>query len=90
MWENEWELMAKSFDSRGRILIPKDIREAHNIGPGSPVIIESTPEGILLRPALSKEEALERLIGAINGETRRQDAEPMDPVQVKAIWEPDV
>ena len=52
-------------DERGRVLIPKELRDAHGLNPGSPVILEPTDRGIELRPALPKEEAMRRLRGVI-------------------------
>lgn len=75
-------------DERGRVLLPKDVREAHGLTPGSPVIVESGPDGVLLRAALPKEEALRRLKGAINKRTKCKDAPLLDPLEAKRIWEP--
>ncbi|MBI4393109.1 MAG: AbrB/MazE/SpoVT family DNA-binding domain-containing protein [Euryarchaeota archaeon] len=80
--------MATTVDERGRVLIPRGIREEQGLAPGSPVIIESTKDGVLLRPALQREEALRRLNGAINVKNRKRGVEPMDPLAVKQIWEP--
>lgn len=80
--------MAPTVDERGRVLLPKALREAHGLTAGSPVIIESGPAGVLLRAALPKEEALARLAGAVNRTTRRRGATPTDPLELKRIWEP--
>lgn len=80
--------MTTTVDERGRILLPKDMRDAHGLTPGSPVIVESEPDGVRLRAALPKEEALRRLEGAINAETRKPGAKPIDPLETKRIWEP--
>ena len=87
-WEKRWERMATTVDERGRVLIPRDMREEHGFSPGSPVIIESTADGVVLQPALPREEALRRLNGAINAKTRKRDAVPLDPLDVKKVWEP--
>lgn len=88
MWEEEWENVSTTMDDRGRVLIPKDLREAHGLQPGAPVIIESAEDGVRIRPALPKDEALDRLAGVVNASTRRGDAEPGDPLEAKEIWEP--
>lgn len=75
-------------DERGRVLLPKALRDAHGMTPGSPVIVESGPDGVLLRSALPKEEAWRRLEGAVNKRTRRTGAAPLDPLELKRIWEP--
>ena len=38
-------------DARGQMVIPKDIRQRFGLSAGSLLLVESTPEGILLRPA---------------------------------------
>lgn len=36
--------------SKGQIIIPKSVREAHRWAPGTEFIVEDTPQGILLTP----------------------------------------
>lgn len=36
--------------SKGQIIIPKPIRDAHHWRPGTEMIVESVADGILLRP----------------------------------------
>jgi AbrB family looped-hinge helix DNA binding protein len=36
--------------SKGQVILPKSIREAHRWQPGTEFIVESTAEGVLLRP----------------------------------------
>jgi AbrB family looped-hinge helix DNA binding protein len=84
LWERKWEPMTTTVDERGRILIPREFREAHGLTPGRAVIIEDTPEGVTLRAALPKADALARLAGAIKT-PRAKDAP--DPLHAKRIWE---
>ncbi len=37
--------------SRGQVILPKSIRDAHRWQPGTEFVVEETTEGILLRPA---------------------------------------
>jgi AbrB family looped-hinge helix DNA binding protein len=37
--------------SKGQIILPKSVREAHRWQPGTEFIVEDRPEGVLLRPA---------------------------------------
>lgn len=39
--------------SKGRIVLPKAVREAHRWQPGTEFTVEDTGDGILLRPARS-------------------------------------
>jgi len=36
--------------SKGQVIIPKSVREAHRWTPGTEFTIEDTPQGVLLRP----------------------------------------
>lgn len=82
--------MSTKVDDRGRVLIPKEIRQAANLEPGRSVRVELDEDGHpVIRPVRSPEAFLDRLVGAISEETRRSDAEPTDPLEVKAMWEPE-
>jgi AbrB family looped-hinge helix DNA binding protein len=76
-------------DDRGRVLIPKEIREKLGLDPGTSVLIHADEDGVHLRPALPREEALGRLIGGITEENASEGSESLDPLDVKKIWEPD-
>lgn len=80
--------MATTVDERGRVLIPKDLREATGVIPGRSVRVFEEDGEIRIRPQLSPEEAIKSLFGAINEETRDPDADPIDPLDLKRIWEP--
>lgn len=77
--------MTVTVDERGRILIPKELREAHGLSPGSAVVISETNGGIEIRRALSRQDALKRLEGAIPKDAR---GPRLDPLKLKKIWEP--
>ena len=77
-------------DERGRVLIPKNMRRAKHLTPGQPVQVDQTSDGVVIRPVLSRKEALKRLEGAINEKTLSKHAEKLDPLDLKKIWEPKV
>lgn len=81
--------MVTKIDDRGRVLIPKEMRDELGLEPGCSVLIEADEDSVHLRPALPRNEALDRLMGGITEENARSDAEPLDPLDVKKIWEPD-
>lgn len=82
--------MPTKVDDRGRVLIPKEIREKAHLEPGRSVRVELDEDGHpVIRPVRSPGDFLERLVGAINEDTRRSDAEPVDPLEVKRMWEPE-
>jgi AbrB family looped-hinge helix DNA binding protein len=37
--------------SKGQVILPKSVRDAHHWRPGTEFIVESTADGVLLRPA---------------------------------------
>ena len=37
--------------TKGQVILPKAIRERRRWGPGTRLIVEDTPEGVLLKPA---------------------------------------
>lgn len=41
--------MHVTIDKAGRVVIPKSLRERHNMYPGASMEIESGPEGVLIR-----------------------------------------
>ena len=71
-------------DERGRVTLPQDIREAAGLTPGREVRIERTPDGVLLRPALSKEEIVAKLEGA--ADSSKVPGKRIDPLRLKEIW----
>lgn len=76
--------MSTLVDERGRILVPKDLRAQFGLEQGCPVIVEAEADGIKLRRAMPRKEALDRLAGVIPRSARRL---PMDPLSLKRIWE---
>ena len=47
--------MQVKVDKFGRMVLPKEIRDDFNIGPGSVLDVEETPEAIVLRPVVNEE-----------------------------------
>lgn len=37
--------------TKGQVILPKAVREERHWGPGTRLVVESTPEGVLLKPA---------------------------------------
>lgn len=71
-------------DERGRILVPKDLRAQFGLEPGCPVIVEADADGIKLRRAIPRKEALDRLAGVISKSAGRP---ALDPLDAKRMWE---
>lgn len=81
--------MVTRIDDRGRILIPRDLREKLGLESGQDVRVDTDGHGnIIIHPVLPVEEFLDSMKGVINETTRKDDAEPMDPLDIKRMWEP--
>lgn len=77
-------IMATLVDERGRILVPKDLRVQFGLEPGAAVIIEADVDGVKLRRAIPRQQALAALVGAIPKSKTSHDA-----LSLKHIWELD-
>lgn len=52
--------------SKGQVIIPKPIRSAHHWNAGDRLMVEDTPDGVLLRPvALFKRTTLDEVAGCL-------------------------
>jgi len=43
-------MAATVLSTKGQVILPKEIRDQKQWGPGVRLLVESTPEGVLLRP----------------------------------------
>lgn len=69
-------------DDRGRILIPKKIRERVGLQPGSGARLEVEDNRLIITPPLSPEKFIQQMEGCIT------EGEPsLDPLKLKEIWE---
>lgn len=48
--EHEQSMETTRLSSKGQVVLPKSIRDAHGLEPGVEFVVEDRPEGILLRP----------------------------------------
>ncbi len=89
-WEAQWESMEATVDERGRILIPKKLRDKFHLAPGSVVDVEEHDGHmqIVVDRRKAQVEHFRKLVGMLNSKTRRTDVSPMDPLDLKKIWEP--
>lgn len=77
-------------DDQGRVQIPEEIREVLGLTPGRGVILYEEAGEVRIHPQLTPEAFIQQLCGVINEETRAEDADPIDPLEIKRIWEPRV
>ena len=65
--------------SRGRIVLPKAIRDAHGWAPGTALIIEDSASGVLLRPRVAlKPTSLDQVAGSLRFHGRPKTVEETD------------
>ena len=80
----------RQIDAKGRITIPTEIREQLGLGPGERVRVEVEDGEIVVRPLVDRTDAPAILGGCINESTRHPEAEPLDPLTMKADWTTDL
>ncbi len=80
--------MSSNLDDRGRVVLPKRLRDRFGLGPGSRIEIEESEDGIIVRPERDVDDVLGRFRGAIHHGNRDPKVEDSDPHEVKKIWEP--
>ncbi len=66
-------------EDRGRILIPKNIRDDLNLKPGEKLLIEVEGEKITISPTVSKERFISELSGCVKNSK-------INPLDVKKMW----
>jgi len=65
--------------SKGQVVLPKSVRDAHAWSPGTEFIIEDTPDGLLLRPRKPlRSTRLDRVIGSLKYEGQPKTQEDME------------
>lgn len=79
----------RTVEEKGRVTIPKAMRESLGLEPGDRIHVEVADGHVLVRPSVSREEFI-AMAGCINDETRREDAEEIDPTELKKIWTGDL
>lgn len=81
--------MTATVDERGRVLIPKSLRDHLGLTPGAPVEIVEEDGRLVLQRAVDAKEALRSLLGVLHEGNRVPDAPKIDPLKIKEIWEKD-
>lgn len=80
----------RRIDAKGRVTIPQPIRESLDLDPGEEVTVELVDGRIVVRPRVSREAFIDHMEGCLNAATRADDAEPTDPLELKADWTEDL
>jgi len=80
----------RRIDHKGRVTIPREIRDQLDIDSGESVSIELREGKIVIRRKMERTDAVERLEGCINEETRRDATENLTPEELKRQWTSDL
>ncbi len=68
-----------SFDKRGRVVIPKEVRDMLGLKPNQRLLIEVKNGEIVLRPAFDAKKFIRELRGCVRGSK-------VKPEELKQIW----
>jgi len=71
-----------SVDDKGRVLIPKEVRDKVGLKAGGKARLKVENEKIIIMPPISPEEFIEEMEGCI-----REGTPAIDPLKLKKIWE---
>lgn len=82
----------RSLDEKGRITLPKPLRERIGIEPGDRVSVDVEGDRIVVEPqgTVSREEFIDTMEGCLSRETRASDAPDVDPTDLKDEWTEDL
>ena len=70
-------------DNKGRVQIPKAIRDRVGLHLGGKARLKIEKENIVIMPPISPEEFIKEMEGCI-----KEGAPDMDPLKLKKMWEP--
>jgi len=70
-------------DDKGRVLIPKEVRDKVGLRVGGKARLKIEKENIIIMPPISPEEFIKEMEGCI-----REDTPTIDPLKLKKMWEP--
>ena len=70
-------------DDKGRVLIPKEVRDKVGLRVGGKARLRIEKENIVIMPPISPEEFINEMEGCI-----REGTPTINPLKLKKIWEP--
>ena len=82
----------RQVDEKGRITLPKALRDRLGVESGDSVVVELEAGQIVVKPAesVSRAEFIETMRGCITEETRAADAPEIDPLELDRDWTGDL
>lgn len=80
----------RRIDEKGRLTIPRRIREQLDLEPGETVRVSAEEGSVVVRPRVSRSAFIETMRGCISAETKADDAPDVDPSDLKDDWVSDL
>ena len=82
-------MLQTKLSSKGQVIIPKPLRTAHNWQPGQQLIVIDTPEGVLLKPAVTtfSETSLEQVAGCLHYKGKAKTLKEMEEAIARGVQE---
>ncbi len=75
----EASVISTKLSSKGQVIIPKEVRDAHGWKEGTEFVVETTANGVLLRPKrVFKRTTIEDVVGSAGYKGRRRSIKEMD------------
>ena len=72
--------------TKGQVVLPKALRDRHGWGPGTRLVVEDTPQGVVLRPErLFPETRIEDIYGMLKWDGPPVSIEDMDAAVLEAV-----
>ncbi|MBP1807659.1 AbrB/MazE/SpoVT family DNA-binding domain-containing protein [Rubellimicrobium aerolatum] len=73
------DLLTTVVSTKGQVILPKVVRESRRWNAGTRLVVEDTPEGVLLRPALAfPPTRLDEVVGILHASGPARTVEEMD------------
>jgi AbrB family looped-hinge helix DNA binding protein len=82
-WWEKLSVEEVTVDRKGRVLIPKAVRDKVGLQAGGKARLKIDKENIVIMPPLSAEGFIKEMEGCI-----KEGIPAMDPLKLKKIWEP--
>ncbi len=71
--------LTTTVSTKGQIVLPRSVRQSRHWEPGTKLIVENTPDGVLLKPApVLEETSIDEVFGILNWKGPPKTLEEMD------------